>query len=261
MFKIQTLNKIASAGLSSFPLDDYEVASEFSSPDAILVRSASLHDMDFSENLKAIGRAGAGVNNIPIEKCTDRGIVVFNTPGANANAVKELVICGMLLSSRDVVGGINWAKSLIGKGDEVPKLVEKGKSNFVGPEIQGKTLGVIGLGAIGMQVANAALALGMRVIGYDPYISVDSAWHLSSDVEKAVSLDSLLSASDYLTLHIPLMDSTKGFIDKHKFQSMKTGVRIFNFARGGLVNKHDLFEAMDQNIVRHLPLIFRMKIC
>ncbi len=249
MFKIQTLNKIASAGLENFPLDDYEVASEFSTPDAILVRSASLHDISFPASLKAIGRAGAGVNNIPIEKCTENGIVVFNTPGANANAVKELVICGMLLSSRNVVGGINWAKSLIGKGDEVAKLIEKGKSNFAGPEIQGKTLGVIGLGAIGMQVANAALGLGMRVIGYDPYISIDSAWHLSKEVEKAVSLDHLLSISDYLTLHIPLLDSTKGFIDKHKFQSMKRGIRVLNFARGGLVNKIDLFDALKQEIV------------
>ncbi len=245
MFKIQTLNKISSDGLKRLPLDNYEVASEFTNPDAILVRSAKMHDMEFGSGLKAIGRAGAGVNNIPIDKCTEKGIVVFNTPGANANAVKELVICGMLLSSRNVLQASTWAKTLIGKGDEVNALVEKGKSNFVGPEIQGKTLGVIGLGAIGMLVANAAQALGMRVLGLDPYISIDSAWQLSHDVEKATSLDSLLSQSDYLSLHIPLLDTTKGFINKSKFDLMKDGIRIMNFARGGLVDKNDLFEAFE----------------
>ena len=217
MFKIQTLNKISSVGLKQFPMDGYEVASEFSTPDAILVRSTKMHDMDFSPSLKAIGRAGAGVNNIPLEKCTEKGIVVFNTPGANANAVKELVIAAMLLSSRNLTEGVNWAKTLIGEGGEVPKLVEKGKSNFVGPEIQGKTLGIIGLGAIGMLVANAGEALGMRVVGFDPYISVDSAWALSQNVEKAISLDNLLSEADYLSLHIPLLDSTKEFMNKSKF--------------------------------------------
>ena len=245
MFKIQNLNKIASIGLQRFPMDYYEVASEFSAPDAILVRSAKMHDMDFSSNLKAIGRAGAGVNNIPLDKCTDNGIVVFNTPGANANAVKELVIASMLLSSRSLVEGINWGKTLVGQGEEVPKLVEKGKSNFVGPELYGKTLGVIGLGAIGMLVANAAESLGMRVVGFDPYISIDSAWSLSKNVEKAISLDNLLSESDFLSLHIPLLDTTKGFINKSKFDIMKDGVRIMNFARGGLVNVEDLFNAFE----------------
>lgn len=230
-------------------MDDYEMASEFSAPDAILVRSAKMHDMDFSSSLKAIGRAGAGVNNIPLDKCTEKGIVVFNTPGANANAVKELVIASMLLSSRNLVEGINWGKTLVGKGSEVPKLVEKGKSNFVGPELQGKTLGVIGLGAIGMLVANAAEALGMRVIGFDPYISIDSAWALSKNVEKAISLDSLLSEADFLSLHIPLLDTTKGFINKSKFEVMKDGVRILNFARGGLVNVKDLFASFDSGKV------------
>jgi D-3-phosphoglycerate dehydrogenase len=230
-------------------MDHYEVASEFTSPDAIIVRSAKMHDMDLPDSLKAIARAGAGVNNIPIDACTQKGIAVFNTPGANANAVKELVVAGLLVSSRNLVDGINWAKTLIGKGDEVPKLVEKGKSNFVGPELQGKTLGVIGLGAIGMLVANAAHSLGMRVVGFDPYISVDSAWMLSKDVEKAISLDNLLNESDYLSLHIPLMDSTKGFIDKSKFAIMKDGVRILNFARGGLVNQQDLFAAFDSGKV------------
>ncbi len=249
MFKIQTLNKIDSEGLKKFPMDDYEVASEFSSPDAILVRSAKMHDMAFDSNLKAIGRAGAGVNNIPLDKCTDQGIVVFNTPGANANAVKELVIAAMLLSSRNLVEGVNWAKTLVGKGDEVPKLVEGGKSNYVGPEIQGKTLGVIGLGAIGMLVSNAAEALGMRVIGYDPYISIDSAWGLSKNVEKAISLDHLVSEADFISMHIPLLDTTKGFLDKSKFDLMKDGVRIMNFARGGLENKVDLFAALESGKV------------
>lgn len=249
MFKIQTLNKISTTGLQRFPMEQYEIASEFSSPDAILVRSAKMHDMEFAASLKAIGRAGAGVNNIPLDVCTDKGIVVFNTPGANANAVKELVVAAMLLSSRNLTNGINWARGLVGKGDEVPKLVEKGKSNFVGPELYGKTLGVIGLGAIGMLVANAAESLGMRVVGFDPYISIDSAWALSKDVEKAISLDNLLSEADYLSLHIPLMDSTSGFINKSKFDIMKDGVRIMNFARGGLVNKADLFDAFESGKV------------
>ncbi|MCG8306966.1 MAG: phosphoglycerate dehydrogenase [Cytophagales bacterium] len=249
MFRIQTLNKISSIGLQRFSMDNYEVASEFSAPDAILVRSAKMHDMDFPSSLKAIGRAGAGVNNIPLEKCTQEGIVVFNTPGANANAVKELVVAAMLLSSRNLNTGINWAKTLVGEGNEVPKLVEKGKSNFVGPELHGKTLGVIGLGAIGMLVANAAEALGMQVVGYDPYISIDSAWSLSKDVQKAISLDSLLSKADYISLHMPLLDSTKGYINKSKLDIMKNGVRIMNFARGGLVNKEDLFAAFESGKV------------
>ena len=245
MFRIQTLNKISTVGLNRFPLDKYEVASEFTEPDAVLVRSAKMHDMTLPESLKAIARAGAGVNNIPIAGCTERGIVVFNTPGANANAVKELVVAGMLLASRKIVQGVNWAGTLIGNGEEVPKLIEKGKSNFAGPELKGKTLGVIGLGAIGMLVANAAEALGMRVTGFDPYISIDSAWHLSQTVEKAISLDSLLSESDYISLHIPLTEETKGFLDKNKFKVMKEGIRIMNFARGGLVDKTALFEALD----------------
>ena len=249
MFRIQTLNKISSVGLQRLSMDNYEVASEFSTPDAILVRSAKMHDMELSTSLKAIARAGAGVNNIPLDKCTEKGIVVFNTPGANANAVKELVVASMLLSSRNLVPGINWAKTLVGKGGDVPKLVEQGKSNFVGPELQGKTLGVIGLGAIGMLVANAGDALGMRVVGFDPYISIDSAWSLSQNVEKAISLDSLLSESDYISLHIPLLDTTKEFINKDKFAIMKDGVRIMNFARGGLVNVKDLFEAFDSGKV------------
>lgn len=248
-FKIQTFDKISPEGLKRFPLDHYEVASEFNNPDAILLRSFSLHEHSFPESVKAIARAGAGVNNIPIKKCTESGIVVFNTPGANANAVKELVLAGLLLASRGIYQGIEWSQSLKGKGAEVPKLVEKGKSNFTGPEIYGKTLGVIGLGAIGMLAANAAESLGMRVIGYDPYISIDAAWQLSKNVEKARSLDSLLAECDYLTVHVPLMDSTKGFINKSKFAIMKNGVRILNFAREGLVDKTDLLAALQEGKV------------
>lgn len=242
--KIQTLDKISPEGLRQFPLDHYEVASEFQSPDAILLRSFSLHTQVIPDSVKAIARAGAGVNNIPIPQCTERGIVVFNTPGANANAVKELVLAGMLLSSRKIYQGIAWTQSLRGKGDEVPKLVEKGKSQFVGPEILGKTLGVIGLGAIGMRVANAAEAVGMRVVGYDPYISIDAAWQLSKNVVKARSLESLLAESDYISLHMPLTDSTKNLIDKTKIALMKPDVRILNFAREGLIHKQDILEAL-----------------
>ncbi len=243
-FKIQTLNKIASIGLDRFPRDSYEIASEIPNPDAIVVRSAKMHDIELPASLKGIARAGAGVNNIPIEKCTDKGIVVFNTPGANANAVKELVIASLLLSSRKIVQGVEWGKTLIGKGGDVPKLIEDGKSAFAGPEIQGKTLGVIGLGAIGVLVANTAQALGMTVIGYDPYISVESAWGLSHTVIRASGLETLLRQSDYISLHTPLTDNTKGFIGKEKLDMMKKGARILNFARGGLVNNADLLEAL-----------------
>ncbi len=248
-YKIQTFDKIASEGLKRFPMDSYEVDSEFKNPDALLLRSYSLHDHPFAPSVKAIARAGAGVNNIPIEKCTELGIVVFNTPGANANAVKELVLASLFLSSRKIFQGIAWSQSLKGKGSEIPKLVEKGKANFVGPEVLGKTLGVIGLGAIGMLVANAAESLGMRVIGYDPYISIDAAWQLSKHVEKARSLEALLAESDYITLHVPLMDSTRGFIDKSKLAVMKDGVKILNFAREGLIDKADVLNALNNGKV------------
>jgi D-3-phosphoglycerate dehydrogenase len=208
-----------------------------------------MHDLPLPVTLLAIARAGAGVNNIPVEECSKRGIVVFNTPGANANAVKELVLAGLLLSSRRIMAGVNWAKTLAGKGDEVGKLVEKGKSDFVGPEIAGKTIGIIGLGAIGRLVANAAEGLGMKVVGYDPYISVDAAWGLSQHVKKAKGLEHLLSLSYYVSLHVPLVDSTREFIDKSKFDIMKPGVRIMNFARGGLINKTDLFDAIESGKV------------
>jgi D-3-phosphoglycerate dehydrogenase len=256
MYKIQTLNKISTVGLSLLPLDNYESASEITHPDAILVRSFKMHDMEMPESLLAIGRAGAGVNNIPVDKCSEKGIVVFNTPGANANAVKELVLASLFLSSRDIVGGIEWAKTLIGEGEEVPKLVEKAKSNFVGPEISGKTLGIIGLGAIGRLVANAAESLGMKVIGYDPYISVDAAWGLSQYVKKAKGFEHLFSQSDYVSLHIPLTDDTKSLIDKSKFKMMKDGVRILNFARGGLIHGADLLEALDSGKVARLVTDF-----
>lgn len=244
MYKIQTLNKISSKGLNLFSHEDYEVASELTTPDAVILRSFKMHDMELPSSLKAIGRAGAGTNNIPIDVCSKKGIVVFNTPGANANAVKELVLTGMLLASRNVIAGVNWSQSLQSEGENVPALVEKGKAQFNGSELAGKTLGVVGLGAIGALVANDALALGMNVIGYDPYLSVDAAWELSSQVQKAVSLDTLLSSVDYLTIHVPLLDSTKGMYNADKFAIMKKGIKIMNFARGELINNGDIISAI-----------------
>ena len=251
MFKIQKLNKISPQGLQRFPNDQYEHATDIVNPDAILVRSADMHNLELPQTLLAIARAGAGVNNIPIDKCSQRGIVVFNTPGANANAVKELVILGMLIASRKVFEGITWAKGLAGKRDEVPQLIEKGKSDYVGPEIKGKKLGIIGLGAIGVMVANDALSLGMEVSGFDPFISVEAAWGLSRSVKRSISLDYLISESDYITLHAPLNDKTKGLLNKDKFALMKKGVRILNFARGGFVNNADLKEAIKNGTVAY----------
>ncbi len=244
MFRISTMNKISPEGLNLFPRDKYEVASDLPNPDAILVRSASLLDMEFPASVKAIARAGAGVNNIPIPRCSENGIVVFNTPGANANAVKELVIASMLLSSRKIVDGINWCRTIKDKADEVPNLVEKEKSQFEGPELRGKTLGVIGLGAIGVMIANDAHALGMDVIGYDPYISVDAAWSLSRAISRADTIESLLAKADYITLHVPLAEETKGLINAEKIRIMKKEARIINLARGGLVNETDLLAAL-----------------
>jgi len=244
MYKIQTLNKISPIGLDLFPRDNYEIASEIVNPDAIVLRSFAMHEMEIPKTVKSVARAGAGVNNIPIDKCTAAGIVVFNTPGANANGVKELVLAGLLLSSRRLVPGIEWAKSLIGKGGEVEKLVEKGKSEFAGPEIKGKRLGVIGLGAIGVMVANDATALGMEVVGYDPFISVDAAWRLSQNVKQAKSQDALIAESDYITVHVPLTDKTRGMFNKERFATMKKGARLLNFARGDLVNNADLAAAL-----------------
>ncbi len=249
MNKIQLLNKISPVGLDLLPRDDYEYASEIVNPDAILVRSQKMHDMELPSSVLAIARAGAGVNNIPIEKCSERGIVVFNTPGANANAVKEMTLMGLFISSRKVYRGITWAKGLAGQGDDVGKLVEKGKSQFTGPEIKGKKLGIVGLGAIGVMVANDAEALGMQVTGYDPFLSVDSAWGLSRTVKKAISLDELLAGSDFISLHMPLNPETRGKINREKFSLMRKGVRILNFARGELVNDADLIAAINDGIV------------
>lgn len=243
MFKIQTLNKIAACGLERLPRDNYESATEIVNPDGILVRSADMHSAEIPASVMAIARAGAGVNNIPLPKCTDRGIVVFNTPGANANGVKELVIASLLLSSRNLFDAISWAQGLKGK-EGVPELVEKGKSAFVGPEILGKTLGVIGLGAIGVRVANAANALGMRVLGYDPFISVEAAWSLSRDVVKAPSLDTLIAESDYITIHVPLTGETKNLFNAERISHMKKGARLFNFSRSGLVENAALKAAL-----------------
>lgn len=249
MYNIKKLNNISDIIYRYLPEDQYTVSDDVENPDAVIVRSANMHDTELPESLLAIARAGAGVNNIPIDKCTEKGIVVFNTPGANANAVKELVLTGMLISSRKVVEGINWAKSLKGQGSEVPKLVEKGKKNFVGPELYGKKIGVIGLGAIGVLVANAASAIGMEVLGYDPFISVQAAWKLSRAVHRATSLETLLEEADYISLHIPLVNETKDYLNKESFAKMKKGVRIMNFARGELVNTDDLIEAINDGIV------------
>lgn len=247
--EILTLNKIAACGLDLLDKSVFNVSDNAADPDGIILRSFNMHDSVLGDNLKAIARAGAGTNNIPIDKCTEKGIVVFNTPGANANAVKELVLAGLFLSSRKIAQSMEWAKTLKGEGENVGKLVEKGKSNFVGPEIEGKKLGIIGLGAIGVMVANAAYHLGMEVIGYDPYISVDAAWGLSRHVKKADNVKDLVSECDYITLHVPLNDSTKNMIGKDLFAVMKKGARILNFARGGLVDEEALKAALSDGTV------------
>jgi len=249
MYTIKTLNHISPKGLALFHPDRFQVCDQAENPDAIIVRSTQMHDMELPDNVKAIARAGIGVNNIPVDLCSEKGIVVFNTPGANANAVKELTIAALLLASRKIVDGIQWTKSLAGQGENVPKLVEKGKSRFVGPELEGKQLGVIGLGAIGVMVANAAKALGMDVEGFDPYISVDSAWALSRSVKKAADFQSLLANSDYITLHVPLTPETKGMFNAEKFSLMKKGARLLNFSRGELVNNEDLKKAIEEGII------------
>lgn len=249
MYKIQTLNKISSIGLNQLDRESYEIASDINNPDAILVRSADMHEMEISDSVKAIARAGAGTNNIPISTLTEKGVVVFNTPGANANAVKELVILGLLLSSRPVIEANKWANNLAGKADEIPELAEKGKSQFVGPELKGKTLGVIGLGAIGAMVANIAIKLGMNVIGYDPFLSINAAWSLDHNVKHAETLDSVYAKSDYITIHVPQTNDTKGMINASTIKTMKDGVRIINIARGGLVNNADILEAIESGKV------------
>ncbi len=249
MYKVQTLNKIDSEGLSLLPLDSYEIASEMNTPDAIILRSFKMHDMELPSSLKAVARAGAGVNNIPIDKCTEQGIVVFNTPGANANAVKEISIAALMMASRDITGGVEWCKTLADKGDEVATLVEAGKKNFAGNEIQGKTLGIFGMGAIGVLVANAAKALGMNVIGFDPFLSVNAALRLNSDVQIVAAAETLLAQADFIALHLPQTAETKGFINADKIATMKDGAKILNFARGGLVNNADMKVALESGKV------------
>ncbi len=250
MYKIQTLNAISDV-IHTQLNENYAVSKEETNPDAILVRSAAMHEMEFGPELKAIGRAGAGVNNIPIDRCSKAGIVVFNTPGANANAVAELVIAGLLMSGRNIAGGIDWAKTLKGQGPEVGKLVEKGKSQFVGPEMRGKTLGVIGLGAIGALVANAASrGLGMKVLGYDPFISVESAWSLSTSIRHAASADEVLAQADFVTFHIPLNDKTRGTLNAEMIAKMKDGAGILNFSRGELADSSAVIAALESGKLR-----------
>ncbi len=248
MFKIATLNKIAEIGLEKLG-DNFAVTEDINEADGVLVRSASMHDMEVPETLKAVARAGAGTNNIPLDKFAEKGIVVFNTPGANANAVKELATCALFLASRDIVGGIKWAETLKNEGDAAPKLVEKGKSAYAGPEIAGKTLGVIGLGAIGVMVANAAKSLGMEVLGYDPYISVNAAWNLSRSIVHVNNINEIFAKADYITIHAPLNDATRYTVNKDTIALMKDGVRILNLARNELVNNNDIKEAIKEGKV------------
>ena len=248
MYQVHCMNNIAKVGTDELG-PDFALTDDADAADAFMVRSANLHEVEFSDKLLAIARAGAGVNNIPLDTCAERGIVVFNTPGANANAVKELVLCALFLTSRKVAASMDWVKTLKGEGDQVGKLVEKGKSAFAGPEIKGKTLGVVGLGAIGILVANAAEQLGMTVYGYDPYLSVDSAWRLSSGIKRAVSVDDLCQCCDYLTLHLPATKDTKGMINAESIAKMQDGVRILNFARGELVDSAALLAALQSGKV------------
>ena len=244
MKNIKCLNKIAAIGTDKLDRAVYNVGTDVENPDAIMVRSAAMHDMEFGKELLAIARAGAGVNNIPIDRCSKEGIVVFNTPGANANGVKELAICALMLASRNIVGGIEWAKTLEGT-EGVAKAVEAGKSKFAGVEIKGKTLGVIGLGAIGGLVANAAVALGMNVVGCDPFLSVEAAWNIDSHVVKAATFDEVFKVADYVTLHVPSTPDTKGMINAETLATMKDGVRIINLARADLVNAADMKVALE----------------
>lgn len=250
MFNIKTLNEISPVYKNVLAADQFNVGKDIEAPDAIIVRSAAMHDLPVPESLLAVGRAGAGYNNIPVEEYGQKGIVVFNTPGANANAVKELAIAALLLGSRDIVGGIEWAKTLKGQGAAVAKLVEKGKNQFVGPELKGKTLGVIGLGGVGGLVANAAADLKMRVLGYDPYISVDNAWKLSRKIVHMDKQEEMLPQCDYLSIHVPLMDSTRESFNASVFSKMKPGAVLLNLARGELVNNSDLLAALAEGQIR-----------
>jgi len=246
MFKILTLNNISVTGLDRLPRDNYEIASEIGHPDAILLRSFKMHDMEIPDTLKAVGRAGAGVNNIPVEKMTAMGIPVFNTPGANANAVKELVIAAMLMASRNLTQAWEYARNLEGDDAAIAKAVEAGKKKYVGTELPGKTLGVIGLGAIGGQIANAVIALGMNVIGYDPTVTIQHAWKLSAEVERALSFEELLSEADYITFHVPLIDATRNMLNAESIKHMKKNAIVLNFARGGIVDDAAIIKALDE---------------
>lgn len=254
MAKYTCLNPIAACGLDLFP-DTYEKTEDFAEADVALVRSAAMHDLDFPESMLAVARAGAGVNNIPLDQCAEKGIVVFNTPGANANGVKELVIAGMLLACRDITGGIQWVKD--NQDDPgIAKATEKAKKAFAGTEIQGKTLGVIGLGAIGVRVANAAVELGMKVLGYDPYLSVNAAWHVSQHVQHVLSADEIYRQCDFITIHVPLLDSTKGMISREAIASMKENVVVLNFSRDTLVDEAAMVEALEAGKVRKYVVDF-----
>ena len=250
MYNVKKINAISPVYHGILPNGEYNVNSDIENPDAILVRSANLHDMPINDNLLCVARAGAGVNNIPLDKMAEHGVVVFNSPGANANAVKELVLAGLLLASRKIADGIEWCKTLTDGETTVEKQVEAGKNRFIGPELEGKTLGVVGLGAIGVLVANAGVALGMNVLGYDPYISVDHAWKLSRAVSHAMSIDEVIEKSDYITLHVPLLDSNRNMIDADAIARMKNSCALLNFSRGGLVNIDDVKAALDSGSLR-----------
>ena len=249
MVKIQTLNNISPVGLERLPRESYEVASEVTNPDAILVRSAKMHDMEIGDNLKTVGRAGAGVNNIPLDKMSDKGVVVFNAPGANANAVKELVISSMLLSSRNICQAWNYVNGL--PLDNLKTAIEDGKKNYAGSELPGKTLGIVGLGAIGVQIANAAHALGMKVIGFDPSITIKSAWKLSADVEQALSVDELFSQSDFVSFHVPLVEGTKNLLNEERIDLLPEGATILTFARDGIIDEDALITALEAGKVKY----------
>ena len=256
MYNILTLNKIAAVGTDKFDSAKYTVSDNCSAPDAIMVRSAKMHDMEFSDNLLAIARAGAGVNNIPVDKCAEQGIVVFNTPGANANAVKEIALCGLLMASRKIPEAMQWAQTLKGSGAEVGKMVEKGKSNFAGCEIMGKTLGLIGLGAIGGKLANIAISLGMNVIGYDPFLSVSAALSLKPQVKVTANINDIYANADYISLHLPYNAETKDTINKETIALCKDGVKLLNFARGELVNSEAIIEAVGSGKVARYVVDF-----
>ncbi|MEM6690311.1 MAG: phosphoglycerate dehydrogenase [Planctomycetota bacterium] len=259
MRKILTLNNISVKGLSRLPRDQYEVTSEASSPDAILLRSFKMHDMDIPESVAAIGRAGAGVNNIPVEAMTDRGVPVFNAPGANANAVKELVLAGLLMATRNIDRAMQFAASVSGTDEEISKAVEAGKKNFVGGELPSRTLGVIGLGAIGVKVANAASSLGMKVFGYDPAISVSNAWSLSRKVEQAVNMDHLFSQCDAISVHVPLLDATRGLVSAERIAMMAKGGILINLARGGICDDDAVLSALDSGHLHSYVIDFPTK--